>query len=120
MKSFTHNRHVTGKLTVIQERRVGERFPIALGVDFKVVVEGTTVADGHGTTMNLSKTGVLFTPGLSCPSGATAKLSVAWPCHEDHPVVLHIIGTVARSDAHGTAVHVTRHTFLEEPAQRVN
>jgi hypothetical protein len=106
-------RSLAGGLAVRQERRCGERFPIALSLHFTIAVNKRTLPDGRGATVNLSSRGVLFTPTFSCPcgAGASVELSIAWPTQQDHPLILHIVGKIARSDKHGIAVQILRYRF---------
>jgi len=119
-KALAQQRHLTGRLTVIEERRFGERFPIVLSLDFRIQVDRATLFEGHGSTVNFSKTGLLFTPGLPCPRGASAKLAVAWPAASEHSVMLEIIGKVARNDEHGTVVRISRHKFRDDSCRAAN
>jgi hypothetical protein len=100
-----------------EERRVVERFPIRMNFSYRLSSKGQVSAlDASGCVVDISSTGILFSPGLSHPQDAVMVLSIDWPARRDKapPIRLSVLGMVVRSDDRGTAIRILRHGF-EEP-----
>ncbi len=68
-----------GPIDVGRERRAAPRVATVLEVRYRVFSDGTLTASGRGRTVNMSKTGILFTTEGRLPEGDSAELLVAWP-----------------------------------------
>jgi len=100
-----------------EERRVVERFPIRMDLRYRLSRNGQGPApEASGRVVDISSTGILFSPGLSHPQDAVMVLSIDWPARRDKapPIRLSVLGMVVRSDDRGTAIRILRHGF-EEP-----
>jgi len=100
-----------------EERRVSERFPIRMNFSYRLSSKGQVSAlEASGCVVDISSTGILFSPGLSHPRDAVMVLSIDWPARRDKapPIRLSVLGMVVRSDDRGTAIRILRHGF-EEP-----
>lgn len=100
-----------------EERRVVERFPIRMDLRYRLSRNGQGPApEASGRVVDISSTGILFSPGLSHPRDAVMVLSIDWPARRDKapPIRLSVLGMVVRSDDRGTAIRIMRHGF-EEP-----
>ena len=100
-----------------EERRVSERFPIRMNFSYRLSSKGQVSAlEASGRVVDISSTGILFSPGLSHPQDAVMVLSIDWPARRDKapPIRLSVLGMVVRSDDRGTAIRILRHGF-EEP-----
>jgi len=97
------------------ERRSGRRFPIRMHVAYRLVLkeDKRVLSQGKGQTVDISHTGILLSTADPYPVGAAAELLVDWPAHAEDkaPVQLWLVGRVVRSDEHGTAVQILRHSF---------
>lgn len=97
------------------ERRSGQRFPIRMHVAYRLFLkeDGRILSQGKGQTVDISHTGVLLNTPQPYPVGAAAEMLIEWPPSSDHsiPVHLRLVGWVVRSDEHGTAVKILRHSF---------
>ena len=96
------------------ERRSGQRFPIRMPVAYRLFLkeDRRVLSQGKGQTIDISHTGVLFNTLKMYPVGAAAEMLIEWPPGaEKIQVQLSLIGSVVRSDEHGTAVRILRHSF---------
>lgn len=93
------------------ERRSEERFPIRMDLSYRLWLQRQSVSEGSGTTVDVSSTGVLFTPGLIYPQDSSAELFIKWPVLYDNvlPLGLAVVGLVVRSDHRGTAIRILRY-----------
>ena len=97
-----------------EERRVGERFPIQMNFSYRLPSKGQVSAlDASGCVVDISSSGILFSPGLSHPRDAVMVLSINWPARRDKalPIRPSVLGMVVRSDNRGTAIKILRHGF---------
>ena len=96
------------------ERRSGRRFPIRMDFRYRLSRSGQgTTPVASGCVVDISRTGILFSPRLSYPEDGVMVLLIDWPARRDKapPVRLSVLGTVVRSDARGTAIRIMRHGF---------
>lgn len=101
-------------MAVEKDRRAGRRFPLKLGVDYRLFFrERGRTLQSKGTTKDISHTGLLLDTGEQHPVGTTAELLIDWPCGQDERqgMRLRVMGWVVRSDEHGTAVKILRYSF---------
>jgi len=97
-----------------EERRAGVRFPIRMNLRYRLSRKDQGAApEASGCIVDISSTGILFSPGLSQPQDAVMVLSIDWPARRDEapPIRLSVLGMVVRSDDRGTAVRILRHGF---------
>ncbi len=96
------------------ERRAGERFPIQMNLRYRFSRNGrVSAADASGCVVDISSSGILFSPRLCPPRDAVLMLSIDWPIRRESapPIRLFVLGMVVRSDTRGTAIRVLRHGF---------
>jgi hypothetical protein len=96
------------------ERRAGVRFPIRMNLRYRLSRnEQGAAPEASGCIVDISSTGILFSPGLSQPQDAVMVLSIDWPVRRDEapPIRLSVLGMVVRSDDRGTAIKILRHGF---------
>ena len=97
-----------------RERRSGVRFPIRMNLRYRMLHKGLeTPSEISGCVLDISSTGILFTPGLNHREGAVVSLSIDWPVLYDDgfPISFSVLGSIVRSDHRGTAVRILRHGF---------
>ena len=99
------------------DRRIQQRYPVALELEYKVMTGGAVIGSGTGKTGNISSGGVLFRTEDKLTAGPAVELSIRWPAvSESAPFVeLRMSGRIVRSDANGTAVEMRRYHF-QQPA----
>ena len=96
------------------ERRACERFPIRMNLRYRLSRKGQDVIpQASGCVVDISRTGILFSPRLSYPEDGVMVLLIDWPARrkEAPPVRLSVLGVVVRSDDRGTAIRIMRHGF---------
>ncbi len=109
-----------------EDRRVGHRFPIEAELCYLLLNGKTIVAAGHGRSVNISSSGVLFESMHSLRPGQQIELSIAWPARIDGIVRMQLraSGRTVRELANQTAVHILHYEFhtggIREPHVRQN
>jgi PilZ domain len=95
------------------ERRLHQRYPIALDLRYNLADERQITCLGSGRTLNISTGGILFETKDPLPSSGEIDLALDWPRLLDHgcPLKLLVRGRIVRSDERGTAVRMLRHDF---------
>ena len=95
------------------ERRSKSRFAIERDVRYKIVDDGTVVASGMGTTINIGSGGVAFITEKPLPSGGYVELSISWPLLLDEtcPMRLVVFGRVLRSSRRIAACKIDKYEF---------
>lgn len=93
------------------ERRAAPRYPIQLGLSFRLIQRNVTVDQGKARSIDISSRGVFMEVNRTFPTGALLELSLDWPLLRDglHPMELRITGRVIRSNGRGTAVRALSH-----------
>src|SRR5215469_2930188 len=61
------------------ERRANRRYPVALGLQYKLIVKGRIQRIGFGRTINISSRGVLFESEEAMPTRGRMELVLNWP-----------------------------------------
>ena len=108
---------LAAKPLAVPERRQHARYPIHLGVFYRLA-NRSPPADRLGQTVNMSSQGMLFKAAEDLPIGAGIVLFIAWPVSlGEIPLSLVVHGTVVRSDLRGTAVQFVRHEFRTRSRQ---
>ena len=95
------------------DRRSERRYSIALKLGWKSIQRGRIVATGSGTTIDLSRTGVLFVSERPLSVRTKVELSISWPATSDNsgPLELVVTGQVVRIVGNRTAIRKTQHSF---------
>ena len=101
------------------DRRDSHRFPIELGVRYKVVNrknDGDKM--GFGKTINISSTGVLFTTDQLLVPGRPLELYMNWPVLLNSTVALKLValGRVVRCEKGKAAVKFHQYEFRTQSA----
>ncbi len=94
-------------------RRLSKRFPITEEVRFRLLDRRGTPEDGTGVTVDMSRSGVLFTTEKDLAAGRLLEISVNWPValNGDCPLKLVAMGHVVRSGPGSAAVKIERYQF---------
>ncbi len=94
------------------ERRQTQRFPMESQIQFKSERSRTALI-GYGTTVNMSRQGVLFITDQSLPAGEPVTLEVGWPVLLDAAVPLKLVtrGRVVWCENSHTAVRCDKWDF---------
>lgn len=95
------------------DRRVHQRYPISLEVEYKLLDRRGSQRKGLGRTINISSRGVLLHLNETPPSLGTIEFSVKWPFLLDGSIPLRWIvhGSVIRVAGSNVAVQVTDQVF---------
>ena len=95
-----------------KDRRLGRRFPMERQIQFKSQRSKSALI-GSGTTVNMSRRGVLFTTDQSLPEGEPVTLEVGWPVLLDAAVPLKLVtrGRVVWCENSHTAVRFDKWEF---------
>jgi hypothetical protein len=93
------------------ERRTAPRYPIQLGLSFRLIQRNLTVDEGKARSLDISSRGIFMEVNRTFPTGALLELSLDWPLLRDgmYPLELRITGRVIRSNGRGTAVRALSH-----------
>jgi len=103
------------------ELRVHRRYPIALAVQYKWNLEKRKAQIGFGTTINISRGGVLFRSSEMPPVLCPIELALSWPVSlDDCALKLVMRGRVVRSASETTAVRVVQYEFRTAGARRLS
>jgi hypothetical protein len=94
------------------ERRQSQRFPMERQLEFKSRRSRCGLV-GSGTTVNISRRGVLFTTDQPLPEGAPITLEVGWPVLLDDAIPLKLVtsGRVVWCENSHAAVRFTKWEF---------
>jgi c-di-GMP-binding flagellar brake protein YcgR len=99
-----------------ENRRKSERFPIHLGLRYRVSQKGFESRWYTGTTRDISKDGLCIRTRRALPAGSHIELHVDWPARYQsvYPVDLHVTGLVIQSRGGKSAVRICSHRFVVE------
>lgn len=106
------------------ERRLHQRFPIALNADYRILRKGRVGGFGSSRTINIASRGVLLEADDSLSVGCPIELLINWPLRLEGicPLKLVLSGRVIRSDTHGVAIEARRYEFrtagIRRPSDR--
>src|SRR5579872_87542 len=101
------------------ELRVHRRYPIALAVQYKWNLEKSKAQIGFGTTINISRGGVLFRSSEMPPVRSPIELALSWPVSlDDCALKLVMRGRVVRTVSETTAVRIVHYEFRTAGARR--
>lgn len=95
------------------QRRAAYRYPVEADLEYRVVYRGKVLASGHGRTVNISNSGILFESNGKFTARMRIELTLAWPARLKNgtPVTMHVIGRTVRVRNRLTAVEILRHKF---------
>jgi hypothetical protein len=95
------------------ERRVHQRYPISLEVEYQLLDATGVKRKGIGRTVNISSSGILVHLEENQSNVNSIQLSVKWPFLLDGLVPLQWIvrGNIVRADGDSLAVEVINHAF---------
>src|SRR5450755_2218580 len=97
---------------VVLERRSKVRFPLELRVRYRSLARRCP-AEGTGTVMNMSRSGVLVSSQHDISEGVRIELNIEWPSLLDGRVPLQVVttGRVVRCEPSRFAVVLARYQF---------
>ena len=92
---------------------MSRRYPIVLGLTWKLFRRAALIDSGFGRTVNLSTQGILFDAMGPFPTGMKIALSIFWPMGPANltPACLDIEGRIVRSNGCNVAITIDRHNF---------
>jgi len=95
----------------IRERRTARRYAIRIELEY-LANQGGQGASGRGRTIDISRTGILFSSTSELPTNAAIELSVFWPAHRPGvDIRFCATGHTVRSDCSLTAVKIEKYEF---------
>lgn len=99
--------------THFSDRRVHQRFPMSLNVEYKFLIGGHVECQGFCLTVNISSHGTLLRLPNNLPSLKSIDLSIKWPVllRGTVPLKLVVRGRVVRNDGDSIAVKFLEHEF---------
>ena len=105
----------------ISERRSNHRYPVAVAMEYRAVLDNRGVVKGSGATINLSSAGVLFETSAPLPAGVSIELDIEWPTklNDTVPLKLHAKGKTIRTQGGYTAVGFSRTEFRTRATRSV-
>jgi hypothetical protein len=95
------------------QRRVDRRYPIDAALEYKLIQDRQVFETGHGKTINVSSSGILFESQRALPPGMEIELSIAWPARISDTVAMKLCvsGRTVRAQDNCTAVKILQHTL---------
>jgi hypothetical protein len=95
------------------DRRNTSRYPIELRISYEIHKGRRIIQAGAGTTINLSRAGILLRSDRLLPVLSNARISIDWPFLLNDACGLQLIALtkVLRSDQSGTALKIIRYEF---------
>jgi len=95
------------------ERRLHQRYPITLDVEYEVPGGNGVRLIGFGRTVNISSRGVLLEISDPLPNRCRIRLSINWPFFLGGSIPLKLVmyGNIVRVAGNTIVVRVTGHTF---------
>jgi hypothetical protein len=99
--------------TAAQDRRKGQRFPLRLSVWYRSIESPVSSNWTVGESVNISRTGLLFSTPEPVIPGQRVEALIAWPVFLDKriPLKLFIRGAIVRSAGEGTAMSFGKYEF---------
>jgi hypothetical protein len=114
---------ITRRVRLLQglnpDRRGTVRFPVNLELRYSVVGHRRPAENGSGRTIDMSSSGLSFTPDTPLSIGQTLDVSIDWPVLLDGGVPLQLVvsGVVVRSGGAVIAMRIERHEFKTRRAE---
>jgi hypothetical protein len=105
--------------TYQSNRRLHDRYPLALKLQYKIPNKKGLVHHGCGRTLDISSGGVLFEADCLLPASGPIELAIDWPYLLDGVVSLELVmkGPIVRSDTKAVAVKADHYEFLTAGAR---
>ena len=88
------------------ERRLHQRYPIKLDVEYKLLYRRRVQREGFCRTVNIGSRGVLLDLKDALQGQGSIELSIKWPLLLEHliPLSLMVSGKIVRNDGNSIAV----------------
>ncbi len=95
------------------DKRIHQRYPIALELEYKTIRRGRVESLGFGRTVNISSGGLLIDVPDVVPAGRLIELVVNWPFLLEGvcPLKLIVRGRIVRTEGRTVAVKAKHHEF---------
>lgn len=105
-------------LKEVIDRRGSDRSSMKREVWYKILRKNEEEL-GKGTTVNMSSSGVLFTPGRMMVVGSCLELNISWPAplNAKSALKLMVQGTVVRYQDGGAAIEIQHCEFCTQGSQ---
>lgn len=103
-----------------ENRRDSARFALRLRLRYRVLKGLRTVARGHGTTVDISRTAIRFSTIRELPLDARVELALDWPVRFAgvYPMELRVVGVVAQRRGSEIVVQIAGWHFRLSAAGR--
>ena len=97
------------------------RYPVQLGLCYKLLRDGRTTERGLGKTREFRGGEVTFSADRILPKGVDLELSMDWPLrlHGVCPLQLIVCGRIIESGENGSTLRITRFEFRPRSPQAV-
>jgi len=99
--------------SIAGDRRSDRRYPLLLGLRWKLIRRKRVLDTGIGSTLDLSRGGIRFESDRPLPEGFNVELAVSWPVllHNVAPMQLVVQGRIVRSESGRIAIRMSEHEF---------
>jgi hypothetical protein len=96
-----------------KDRRASRRYPVTVGVRYRVSRGGGEIETGFGETVNLSHAGFLFRCAHALPLGAAIEADLDWPggARRVPRMALRVAGSTVRRQGNCIAVSIQESAF---------
>lgn len=97
----------------VRDRRSGQRYSIALQLQWKLFSRKRLMDMGAGTTVDLSSGGILFESDHKPVAAGFMELAITWPARPNglRPMHLVVMGRVVRVSGTRVAIRIRQHGF---------
>ncbi len=101
------------------DRRASNRFPLREQIRYREITARSAGLQSHGSTIDISSGGVLFTTDSELPHGKLVEVAVNWPARLGGvcPLQLVAVGRVVRSSGLTAAVRIRKYQFKTRKAE---
>ena len=112
--SIRQSQHESQALKGIN-RRASKRYAVRTLVQYRTSGGARDAAWKCGRTLDMSVSGILLDTADATPVGSVLELAIDWTgLYHGKPMVrLSVIGSVARTDARGTALRILSYEFCD-------
>ena len=96
------------------ERRADKRFPIRLGLRYRVLNRRAPKVFRHGTTVNMASHGIVFVYDHTLSVGTYVEAHIHWPVKSEGKLPMKLVlpeARVVRSESGRIALAFRRHQF---------
>ena len=93
------------------------QYPVEANLEYKTSRGDGVLKTGHGMTVSMSSSRIVFKPEYPIPVGLRIEAYVNWPDRLDNVIALrlHVGGVTVRSENGNAAVNIKRHEFRIAP-----